>query len=970
MKNTKKLLILFSAIMVLVATVFSITVVADPLRAGEGTSIDEYTSKKITEFYHFETGLQNIDLIRGDPSRAGTSNARPPVNYVYSPDELSLYYLKLNYYGNKDSANKHGYVEPTVGTLDDVEKTPVNGYVAEFDIAFFSPIEVITAVVTVKDSEGKPKEVKTTVKEPLYVFKVDDNGNYVFDEDGNYVYEVELDNDGKEIKQNVYPQKTTKDADGNDVLVYEAILDSNNNVIGATPVYDTTKTPTLQPVYKKQLDAEGKEILVDKVVKGEFEGLSSASAFDVQMQNDPATGDKGSVGLFKFNTNQEKRTVSVTIGSNVVHTFPADQWCHFTIQYDAKESLTYIYVGRDDSVFDGQTGRKKIGSLETQGVDKTAGNATIPIYPLTFRLGSSAIQGEVALDNFVGYQGTTVHNPTFVTDKTDVDRFIYIGETLEKLEVATDSYQAYNFLKNDSTMQAVFMGSYGVDADGKPVSPTDEQKETLNRLKALYSEYANDEMDTTSKGKYDALIDAVKAENVLEYLDYVRVATEVPRLITNVQIRAQRVALAEEFVAKTGSLIDTTNSEFDAGRKKIAAIKATFAGDEAANEFVRWMTAFENSVKFGASFSRLQSHYNHAAELYGSITDYEEFNGSEDTKKSYEALKKAVENYQSAVEDMKANASNVNSERFVYIINNIKDKTTGSWENDSLEVRNLWYRAFQIIASEQYDTSYEGFAEAKIVYDLAHEYFWNELQKENVALLTEKLDSFNNPNNSYVDRAGICTFVDRYLEFNAVDIDFNNESIIAIKARNEGYKAQLESLQGDYKNLLVENTTLFVNTMKMIENFSTYKDLKPLFDEATSYYYTMNIEGEGIEERIEQYRVLAEKIDAIEADSGTFVAVVKGERGYTALKSISDKDELYNSLTICYSCLDNLDLTYDGALDAKAVYDEEYSAYTNEINLMNSHIDEAGDVAFASRGNWDIDGIVAFVKKLIDMIKE
>ncbi len=975
MKNTKKLLILLSAITVLIATIFSITVVAAPLISGEDTSIDEYTSKKVTEFYHFETGLQNIDLVRGDPSRAATNNARPSVNYVYSPNELSLYYLKLNYYGNGAQSNKHGFVEPTVGTLDNVEKTPVNGYVAEFDIAFFSPITVVEAVVSVPDGDDKTKEVKTTVKEPLYVFKVE-NGDYVFDETGNYVFETELDENGEVLMEDVYPQKTEINADGEEVPVYEAIFDENGTVIGARPVYDKTKTPTKQPVYKKQLDAEDKEILVDKVIKGTFEGLSDSESFQVQMQNDPATQEKGVVNLFTLHTVAAKKRVDIKVANQVVHSFSADQWLHVTIQYDAKTLLTYIYVGRDESTYVDSgvnvTGRKLIGTLETQGINRHAGNVTVPIYPLTFRLGSTAVIGEVAIDNFVGYQGATVHNPTLITEKTVIDKFIYIAEVLEKREIATNSYQAYTFLKTDTDMQGVLKGtSYGVDEKGNTITQiTGAQKETVERLTRVYREYSSDEANIASDGIYDTMIEEVKAENVQEYLEYVKVAEQIPRLITNVQIRTQRVAFAEDFVAKLGNLIDTDSPAFDEGRRKISAIKATLEGDLAANEFVRWMNMFENSVAFGASISRLQSHYDNATALYGIITDYEEFNGLAGSEASYNSLKAAVEAYNSAAEDMKDKVNEVNSERFVFIIELMKEKTSGAWENDGTEIENLWYRAFQIIESGQFETNYDGFDAAKRVYDLAHNYFWDKLQKENIAILTEKLDSFNDPDNSYIDRAGICTYVDRYLEFNAIDIDFTNEEIINIQARNEAYKTQLETLQGDYKNLLIENTTLFINVMKMIENFSTYKDLKPLFDEATSYYYTMNIAGEGIEERVEQYRVLAEKIEAIEFDSGMFVAVVNGDLGYTALDSISDKDELYRSLTACYSCIDNLDLTYEGAESAKVVYDEKYSEYTNEINVMNSHIDEASNVAFASRGNWDIDGIVAFVKRLIDMIKE
>ena len=76
MKNTKKLLILFSAIIVLVATVFSAVVSASTVTSGAGTSIDEYTSKKVTAYFSFEDDVK-VELVRGTGGIYGTSNSRP-----------------------------------------------------------------------------------------------------------------------------------------------------------------------------------------------------------------------------------------------------------------------------------------------------------------------------------------------------------------------------------------------------------------------------------------------------------------------------------------------------------------------------------------------------------------------------------------------------------------------------------------------------------------------------------------------------------------------------------------------------------------------------------------------------------------------------------------------------------------------------------------------------------------------------
>ena len=978
MKNTKKLLIFFSAIVVLVATVFSVVISA--VVAGEGTSIDEYTSKKVTAYYSFEDG-KRVELVRGSGGIFGTSNSRPAANYIYSND-FSLNYFGIDYYNNIGE-NLHCYAEPTVGSLDNVEETPANGYVAEFDIAFFSKVTYADSVsVTYKDAEGKDKTINTKPLEYLYVHKLDEDGNYALDGNGKYLFKQEVDENGLPKTEPVYKQQT--DADGNPL--YAPAFNSEGGLIGALPVY-TDEVIGEAPVYVKQLDADNQPILVQKTTQGDFDGLKGS--FAVQMQNDKDTQNRGAVNLFYFETNKSARTATMKIdGTNLadiptedkVHVFGADQWLHVTIQYDAQAMLTHIYVGKDDSVYHSATGetivgRRLVGTKETQGINHELGGISVPIYPLTFRLGSSSTQGEVGLDNFVGYQGTTVHNPTYITSLTAYKRFIHIGETLgDESVVATDRYQSYLFIKSDADMQGVLAGtSYGVDANGNPVAFADipqEDKDAIQSIRSTYSTFSQDEMNTSSNGVYDALLEAVKLRNVELYKEYVDLAVAEPRLIDNVETRSFRVTLAETFVANTGSLIDTSNPIFKTCNDQLRAIKATLAGDSDAYEFVRLMTIFNNSAAYGASLSRLQTHFDNASAYVETMTDCEVFAGISGSEDSYEALSNAVSSYESAASVMAGKTREVNSVRFVSIIDIIREKTSGSWATDGEEVRDLWYRAYQIIVSGEYDVAHTGFETAKAVFDLAHEYFWNELQNEHIELLTAKLDSYNEAGKLYIDKAGICTYVERYFEINAIDIDFESEEIKSIIARNEAYKLQLSTHVGDYKNLLTQNTTKFINIMDRAAQFSSYKDLKPLFDEATSYYYTMNIEGEGIETRVEQYDALAAKMKAIEADSEMFVAVVNGERGYDALETASNRVELYRSLTACYSCLENLDTTYEGVAAAKAIYDAEYAEYTNSVNLLNTQIDQASDVAFSVRGNWDIDNIVAFVKNLIDTVKE
>ena len=990
MKNTKKLLILFATIAVLVATVFSVTIPVaaegQSITAGGGTSIDEYTTKKVTAYYSFEDNVE-IERIRGAGGIFFTNNARPEASDVYTK-EFSANYYALDYYHNTGVGDqKHAYAEPTVGSLDNVEETPANGYVAEFDIAFFSKLVYETGIVVAKD--GKKSEM--TVKEDLYVKAVDSDGNYIRDDEGNFTYIPEYDLNGNPLTTPVYEQEIDPETGK---PLYEAVYNEKGIIVDVVPLYKKDDAgnkiqvvkdgvPQTAPAYVKQLDAEGNPIRVDKVTLGDFDGLDAG--FSVQMLNSDHTTKEGYVNVISFTTNKSNRTVNLAVqGTNLAnipdshktYVFPADEWLHITIQYDSVERKTNIYIGRDNSVFDGVKGRRLIGTIETKGINENAGNIEVPVYPLTFRLGVSSYNGEVGLDNFIGYQGTTVHNPQYLTGLTAYNRFLYVGESLlDESVVATDRYQAYNYIKTNPDMQAVLMGtSYGKDANGNEIPLYNISSDVQARIIAArntYNSFYSDEVDKVNEGVYDALITAVRAKNAENYKMYVDVACTLPRLITNVAEREMSVNIAETFVANAGNLIDVSSDVYLESRARLTAIKNTLEGDAAAFEFVRLMNIFDASASYGASVSRLQAHFNNASAYFADKTDYNEFNASDDKEKeSYNALKKAVDSYNSAASVMAAKNDEVNTIRFINIVKVMQDKTSGSWASDGAEIRDLWYRARQILVSGSYDSTYEGFETAKVVFDLADAHFWNLLQSEHIAAISVKLDSYNDADKSYIDRAGICTFVDRYVELNNLDIDFNNEGIKRELERNESYRLQLGTLVNDYKNLLVQNTTKFINVMTRAAEYDNYVDLKPLIEEATTYYYAMNVEGEGIETRVAQYNDLVAAIRAIETDSSMFVSIVNGTAGFGALNTLTDKADVYKSLSSCYACLGNLDKTYEGVAAAKEIYDAKYAEYTSSVNTLNTQIAEANDVAFSVRGNWDIDGIVAFVKNLIDLIKE
>ena len=1086
MKNTKKLLMIFCAIAVLSATVFSI--ISTAVVAGDGTSVDEYVNMNLSVTDNFERGLNGI---AGNVRNGGvggtmlTNNVRKGVTGIYDPEgSRSKYFYYIDYTTNLSGGD--WYTQPTLGDPKKAEKTPENGFVSEFDIAFFSPTTPIfvqavdeetgelkwqMATVTIDgvvhqvpklDDDGNMIPIMTEKLVPLLQPKKDENGNVIYqyayeietDKNGNYVYEVEKDENGNivyEVEKNVYGNtkyEVKKDAAGNDVYienedgtkVKDYVLDENGNKIpvykldvngekipvyvydemgekvpvyrmanGAKiPVYTNDdkgnkvqayKTdfygdpvPEYEPVYET-VDGKQQMVMVPQVIKGNFVGLDRN--FNISMLNTHTYKD-GQVTLMSMTTNAATRTVAVNIGGKVVHTFRADEWCHITVQYDAKTLLTYVYAGRDsderDTDGDGVAdafGRTLLATLNTVVKIENKGNALGNVYPLQFRLGCASNGGFVAMDNFLSYQGTTIHDPMYVNAMPAYEKFMYMVGILESeapedadeaerkaYPTAVNRYQAYSQLKNTEELLLVAAGNYyGFDANGDKIITSDiprDVREALTEDIAIFKSYQADEQDgdktTETFGIYDKLVEKVKIENVALYLEYANSAYNLKRTFSNAADREKFVSMAEEFYAGVSSLIDRSADDYMLAVERIEFVKENIESDKASAEFITLMNIFNNSVQHGASVARLKAHYANAQKYYPRIsTDYTgldeaNMNTLEDAKASYLAAESTIF----------AETKSVNSARFVNIILLMKKYNIDDLESDDGTVEALWNRALDILVEGEYDPEYQGFKSAMVIYNDVNDYFWENLQQEHVSVLKERLDQYNHKDSTYIERAGICTYVDRYLEINEGYVDYSHEDIKKQVERNETYKGRLGTLEGDYKKVLIENTTKFVNVMKDAAEFDTYAQLKPLFDQATEYYYAMNIE-DSTELYILQYEELRNSLERIEADSQAYVDIVNGNvydadgnAIYGVLSTLTDRNEIYKSLVGCYLCEENLDITYPGAAQAKAVYDSKYQEYNGATDTDNERFKNSEAVVYAVRGNWDLDNIVAFVRNFFN----
>ncbi len=998
MKHTKSLLIILCIVTVVASMVFSLTVSAasgyENTYAGQETTIDEYLNMKKILSHGFEDGttggmfgsIANSGTISNPGGIISANNVWSPALPVYGSSETTAHsFYTINFYNNAYNKNlgryEDLYIQPKLADHPDtasIEKTPIYGFIAEFDIAFLSPVEVnqeryvhetlgaawidpndviiyLAADNTYSDESGKKVYVDANgfyvyetsgtyidIKERTLYIRTDDNTVLYKNEAGNYYNEsgsrVNIAEGQARIATAADLTVLTPDVAGENVKEYrvdimEPLLDENGNEVK---------------------DALGETVMVQSVTKKPYEGLTAN--FLVAMLNTQTSKD-GEVRLIYFDAKTENIKIYNCESNKVVYTFPADEWIHIAIQYDADTLLTYVYVGRDgDKDENGNVvGRKLITTMNAIDAPENTGYRETLVYPLQFRLGCQSQAGVVGFDNFLAYQGTSIHNPDLVSALAPTDQFVYLASVLENADgsnTALNSYQSFEVIKESH------VNNYYDSASGTVKSDYLGNADVENAI-SIYLKYLND-----VDGIMTALRQAMYLENTNKYIYYVNNVLKVERTFDNMLERSSKIVAAQKFLDSVGNSI-IKNDDYYRYEAELAAAEEYVRTDTNSKSFIEYMKLFDNSAKYGASLNRLTNHYENAKVYFDAgISSYDLLTHTA----SYNALKVAYELYvgtedtPSAEEIIAQNTREYNSQRFIGVVNLMKNTTTGVWSKDGAQMEALWKIALDILLDNYYDPDYEGMDVAFAIFNSANDYFWPEMQNEHIAILSERLAGFN-ASESFVDKAATCTYVEQYIKANERYIDMENNQLKALVSTNDAYKAQLETVEIDYAKLLAQNTIEFVNVMTRMELYDTYAELKPLYEQATELYYTMNFKSESISEEtinlyVSKYENLRSRIMATEADCMVFIS------SSAKLNSLEDDDALYAMLSQCHACLANLDETYAGVTEAKAVYDDKYTEFVNGANTVNSQIEQTANIICSLRGNWSFDGIVSYFKSI------
>ena len=603
-----------------------------------------------------------------------------------------------------------------------------------------------------------------------------------------------------------------------------------------------------------------------------------------------------------YNTKQD----AIPVVTTVYNVAAEGQWFNLMVTYDPITRYGKLYIDYQE-MFDIYY---RVGK---NGPDELPSNAGVG----EFRVSQSpANWNSMNFDNFMKYEGTEYRELNKFAGMTDEQLFCYYVDFLTG-DVA--SYDNKYFCYTKVKAQLDYMKKqYDGLAD-------DQMTPDLSALKASVEKF-----EAFSGEDYQKLLKAMTESKTAEYAERAKSIPNVEDVdSSNVDKINKDIALLDTFVAENIDFIDTRDARYTDGVAKISKVKLRIAACEYMIEFVKELRMFNRATTVASMQKRADAL---AATYKAARYDKEEnrtsiendsmvleFEATLNVTDENDEPVKMFDYYSIYVPKIIAERQKIeNSSRMIKCIELLLsldgyEDTEEFWGANIEEVEFYVAVVRDIIASDNYDHSVEGVDEAILQYELVDAFLYKELQSVHIANIGAELDKFQK-SESYIEKRGICTYVNKYFEDNT-NIDLTLPEIIDFKRRLVIYEEELAVFSKDFEGILKRNSQYFIDTVKKMEGLTTYAELKPIYDEALSYYYVMNVTDDkdpvfakAIEDAVATFDVYDRRITAIEVNTELF------------LKSITDLDLMigvgmglkieFQILSECAPYYEYLDMTY------------------------------------------------------------
>ena len=639
----------------------------------------------------------------------------------------------------------------------------------------------------------------------------------------------------------------------------------------------------------------------------------------------------------------EKVTRTGVIATNV--------WEHFTLTYDHETRTGKLYVNYD-----------YICDIEYSDT---------PTFQFVgFRMGRSVENQNHGYDNFSAMNGSQYR----------------IWDKFEKMS-ETEKFDYYvNYMVNEE-------------------NPSLSRNAAYNKAKILY---------LTIKDKYaDKCADSLAAYKACNYNEDIKKPAMAENLVllsgmvdellakpvtseTTAAVNEAIVAI-NNFVSVNGELInkgDTSEGGYQSLMMAVNNVKADLIKIENVTAFVAALAKFDRATTI-ASMTK----YAEVAQAVYAIAEYnipenvdfvkndpvvlsfEATINGEEIKPGDEAYITLFEYYETVAEKVALRSLYENAKRIISCMNFITsmegyEATIEFWTANADYISGYVNIARAVIISGNYDTTVEGLDEAIATFNTLDVCFYELLQQEHIAVLEEQLAKYV-ATEIYIDKVGVCAVVEEYLAENDIAI-YNTTMTPAVAEAVADEIVKLEELvikygvyadelaaqEEDYKAVLAQNTQYFINTVNHMTTVLTYAELKPMFDKATGYYYSIDVNSEEAAAAADKYIAYREQIEAWETNGAIFIGFVDGLAVAEVLEGVEREDAIYEILVNCTAYIDLIDASVKGVGNAVAEYEEALAAYNAELDIVNGDINESAKITCAVRTGSISTIVLAIVSKI------
>lgn len=641
--------------------------------------------------------------------------------------------------------------------------------------------------------------------------------------------------------------------------------------------------------------------------------------------------------------------------------------------------------------------------------------------PSGLRIGNKGnSSGDICIDNFKVTATASIVDTNYVSRMSEMDQFLYLTDYMQRINADEEMYirvpdciEAYNDAAELSYMfgyKDVNTGEVGYTATVENI----EDAELKSRAKAAVDAFFA--YDSAAVAYEYSVNNLIKLESLVKDIE----AAVTNPSADSISKRNTKITAASSFDTSNANYIYKEAVEglgytYETVKDRLAAATERLAEDQAIKSFVDTMANFDAA----SSATLLQSLYDKATAMIGEGLNLEHIDGEgyEDFKKHYEIT------YVNGPAKIELAKKNVNSSDLIDSINYLLGlyPTEAEWKlvyienpvGEAEEANNRNYEFIRsyvdlinrIISRGDYNPDYVSADKGSVDFAIqrfsaVRDYYYDILQDKHIEVISEQFELFA-ATSSYIEKKGIVSYIQRYL--NQEEVDFSveltcenqicpkngrlytgsvddvaepscpecgevtsNYRLISSRAelytllkKYTAYEAELAPQEGDYNDLLAENTVYFVNTVKRLDTAITFADKVAIMDQARAFYYAMNIDTDEAKAAVAEYEAIEAELLATEKDSIAFVDTV------LLLATSYEDDVYYRHLVTAASLRDKIDESIEGVGEAVDLYEAAYNEYMSVVNNANSEINKAGISLGSFGANSGFSAVLSVILRIL-----